>query len=48
MYFSGEPLNNKDRLLQNFSKKEREKCIVSFYKNKNQQSGQFNLTLKRQ
>ena len=48
MYFSGEPLNNKDRLLQNFSKKEREKCTVSFYKKKQQESGQFNLTLKRQ
>jgi protocatechuate 3,4-dioxygenase, beta subunit len=47
MYFSGESLNNKDRLLQNHSKKEREKCIISFYKKKQQQLGQFNLTLKR-
>jgi protocatechuate 3,4-dioxygenase, beta subunit len=47
MYFSGEPLNNKDRLLQNHSKEEREKCIVSFYKKKQLQLGQFDLTLKR-
>jgi protocatechuate 3,4-dioxygenase beta subunit len=46
MYFSGEPLNSKDRLLQNHSKEEQEKCIVTFYQQKQKQFGQFNLTLK--
>ncbi len=46
MYFSGEPLNDKDRLLQDHSKKEQEKCIVTFYQKKQKQFGEFNLTLK--
>ena len=46
MYFSGEPLNSKDRLLQNHSKEEQEKCVVTFYQEKQKQFGQFNLTLK--
>jgi protocatechuate 3,4-dioxygenase, beta subunit len=46
MYFSNESLNSKDRLLQSHSKKEQEKCIVTFYKKKKKQFGQFNLTLK--
>ena len=46
MYFSGEPLNSKDRLLQNHSKEEQEKCVVTFYQDKQKQFGQFNLTLK--
>ena len=46
MYFSDEPLNNKDRLLQNHSKKEREKSVVTFYQREQKQFGQFNLTLK--
>ena len=46
MYFSDEPLNSKDRLLQNHSKEEQEKCVVTFYQEKQKQFGQFNLTLK--
>ena len=46
MYFSDEPLNSKDRLLQNHSKEEQEKSVVIFYKEKQKQIGQFNLTLK--
>jgi len=46
MYFSDEPLNSKDRLLQNHSKEEQEKCVVTFYQEKQKHFGQFNLTLK--
>ena len=46
MYFSDEPLNNKDKLLQNHSKEEREKSVVTFYQREQKQFGQFNLTLK--
>jgi len=46
MYFSDESLNSKDRLLQNHSKEEQEKCVVTFYQEKQKQFGQFNLTLK--
>jgi len=46
MYFSNEPLNSKDRLLQNHSKEEQEKCVVTFLQEKQKQVGQFNLTLK--
>ena len=46
MYFSDEPLNSKDRLLQNHSKEEQEKSVVIFYKEKQKKIGQFNLTLK--
>lgn len=46
MYFSDEPLNSKDRLLQNHSKEEQDKCVVTFYQEKQKQFGQFNLTLK--
>ena len=47
MYFSDEPLNNKDRLLQNHSIEEQKKCVVTFYQEEQKQFGQFNLTLKR-
>ena len=47
MYFSEESLNDKDRLLQKYPKKEQEKCIVTFYKEKKDRVGQFNLTLKK-
>lgn len=46
MYFSDEPLNSSDRLLQKHLKKDQEKCIVKFYQIKKEQVGQFNLTLK--
>ena len=46
MYFSDEPLNSKDILLQNHSKEAQEKCVVTFYQEKQKQFGQFNLTLK--
>ena len=47
MYFSGEPLNDKDKLLQKHSKEEQGKCIVTFHQKKRDLVGQFNLTLKR-
>ena len=46
MYFSDEPLNSKDRLLQNHSKEGQEKCVVTFYQEKQKHFGQFNLTLR--
>ena len=46
MYFSDEPLNNKDRLLKNHSKEEQEKCVVTFYQKGQNKFGQFNLILK--
>jgi hypothetical protein len=46
MYFSNEPLNNKDRLLKNHPKEEQEKCIVTFYQKGQDKFGQFNLILK--
>jgi hypothetical protein len=46
MYFSDESLNLKDRLLQNHSKKEQQKCVVTFYQKKQKKIGQFNLTLQ--
>ena len=46
MYFSDEPLNNKDRLLKNHPKEEQEKCIVTFYQKGQNKFGQFNLILK--
>ena len=45
MYFSGERFNENDRLLQEHSKTEQEKCIVAFRKISNQKVGQFNITL---
>ena len=45
MYFSGERFNENDRLLQEHSKTEQEKCIVAFRKINNQKVGQFNITL---
>ena len=46
MYFSGEPLNDKDRLLQGHSKKEQEKFVVTFDQREQKQFGEFNLILK--
>ena len=45
MYFYGERFNENDRLLQEHSKKEQQKCIVAFREINNQKVGQFNITL---
>ena len=45
MYFSDEPLNDKDKLLQKQSKENQSKCIVTFKQIKKELIGQFNLTL---
>jgi protocatechuate 3,4-dioxygenase beta subunit len=45
MYFAGERLNVKDRLLQEHSKAEQQQCIVAFRKVKNEKIGQFNIVL---
>ena len=47
MYFSEEPLNHKDRLLQNHPKEEQDKCIVTFHQIQQKWLGQFNLILKK-
>lgn len=46
MYFAQEPLNDKDKLLQNYTKKEKEQCIVTFRQYKTERIGKFNLTLR--
>ena len=45
MYFFGEQFNDNDKLLQEHSKLEQEKCIVMFKKINNRKIGQFNITL---
>ena len=45
MYFAGEPLNEKDKLLQGHPKTEQQKCIVAFGKVKGEKVGIFNITL---
>ena len=47
MYFSEEPLNHKDRLLQNHPKEEQDKCIVTFHQVQQKRLGKFNLILKK-
>lgn len=46
MYFAGEPLNDKDRLLQEHPREEQLKCIVPFRQTEREMAGLFNLTLK--
>ncbi len=47
MYFAGEALNDKDRLLGDHPEAEREKFIVGFHRIKEKRIGLFNLTLKK-
>ncbi len=47
MYFSGEALNNKDRLLGEHPEGEQEKFIVDFHRVGGKDVGLFNLTLKQ-
>jgi len=47
MYFAGEPLNDKDRLLRNPPKEEQKKYIVAFLGVEGRRTGQFNLTLRK-
>ncbi len=47
MYFAGEPLNDKDRLLRNSPKEEQKKYIVAFRGVEGRRTGQFNLTLRK-
>lgn len=46
MYFAGEPLNSKDRLLQEHPPEEQAQCIVTFRRVKQVLAGNFNLILK--
>jgi hypothetical protein len=45
MYFSGDPLNNKDWLLKKHTKAKQTQSVVSFNISKKERIGIFNLTL---
>ena len=46
MYFAGEPLNSKDRLLGNHPKEDQERCIIPFQETNDIRIGKLDLILK--
>ncbi len=46
MYFAGEPLNEKDRLLRDHPPEDQKEFIVPFHEVETRQVGHFNLTLR--
>ena len=46
MYFAGEPLNSKDRLLGDHPKEDQERCIIPFQETNSIRIGKLDLTLK--